>query len=88
MHFGQVFKGEIYNMYGPTETTIWSTTCRIEDVGDFVSIGRPIINTQIICSTRNVSLFRQVKLENYLSAGDGVARGYWNRPDLTAERFS
>ena len=46
-HLREVFKGEIQNMYGPTETTIWSTTCRIEDVETSVSIGKPIANTQI-----------------------------------------
>ncbi len=83
----QVFKGEIYNMYGPTETTIWSTTCRIEDVGDFVSIGRPIINTQIHLLNEKCEPVPPGEVGELFIGGDGVARGYWNRPDLTAERF-
>jgi amino acid adenylation domain-containing protein len=83
----QVFKGEIYNMYGPTETTIWSTTCRIEEVGDFVSIGRPIINTQVYLLNEKCEPVPPGEVGELFIGGDGVARGYWNRPDLTAERF-
>ncbi len=83
----QVFKGEIYNMYGPTETTIWSTTCRIENVGDFVSIGRPIVNTQIHLLNEKCEPVPPGEVGELFIGGDGVARGYWNRPDLTAERF-
>jgi amino acid adenylation domain-containing protein len=83
----QVFKGEIYNMYGPTETTIWSTTCRIRDVYDSVSIGRPISNTQIHILDSKFDPVPQGDAGELFIGGDGVARGYWSRPDLTAERF-
>ena len=86
-HLRQVFKGEIHNMYGPTETTIWSTTCRIEDVGSTVPIGRPIANTQIYMLDADLNPVSPGEIGELFIGGDGVARGYWKRPDLTAERF-
>jgi amino acid adenylation domain-containing protein len=83
----EVFAGEIHNMYGPTETTIWSTTYPVAMPGLTVPIGRPIANTQVFlvdAEMRHVPLGETGEL---LIGGDGVARGYWNRPDLTAERF-
>jgi amino acid adenylation domain-containing protein len=86
-HLRQVFKGELYNMYGPTETTIWSTTGLIEEVGATVSIGRPIANTQIYMVDAELNSVPVGEAGELLIGGDGVARGYWNRPDLTADRF-
>lgn len=86
-HLRQVFKGEIHNMYGPTETTIWSTTCRIEDVDSTVSIGRPIANTQIHILDADLRPVPPGEIGELFIGGDGVARGYWKRPDLTTERF-
>lgn len=43
----QVFRGEIYNMYGPTETTIWSTSYRIGEIGNTIPIGKPIAGTEV-----------------------------------------
>jgi amino acid adenylation domain-containing protein len=83
----QVFNGEIHNMYGPTETTIWSTTCRVEEVGTTVSIGRPIANTQIYLLDEDLNPVSEGEAGEVFIGGDGVARGYWNRPDLTDERF-
>jgi acyl-coenzyme A synthetase/AMP-(fatty) acid ligase/acyl carrier protein len=86
-HLRQVFKGEIHNMYGPTETTIWSTTCRIEDVKTSVSIGKPIANTQIYILDSDLNPVPVGEIGELFIGGDGVARGYWRRPKLTAERF-
>jgi amino acid adenylation domain-containing protein len=86
-HLRQVFKGEIHNMYGPTETTIWSTTCLIEDVGSTVSIGRPIANTQIYMLDAELNPVPPGEIGELFIGGDGVARGYWKRPEQTAERF-
>lgn len=83
----QVFKGEIHNMYGPTETTIWSTTCRMEEVENSVSIGLPIANTQVYLLGADLNPVPGGEIGELFIGGDGVARGYWNRPDLTAERF-
>jgi len=79
--------GELWNMYGPTETTIWSTVERIASSNEAVSIGRPIANTQTYLIDRN----RQpvpVGLPGELCiGGDGLARGYLNRPELTIGKF-
>jgi amino acid adenylation domain-containing protein len=86
-HLRRVFKGEIHNMYGPTETTIWSTSCRVEEPGSMVSIGRPIANTQTYLLDTELKPVAVGEIGELFIGGDGVARGYWNRPDLTAERF-
>lgn len=86
-HLRQVFKGKIYNMYGPTETTIWSTTYRVDEPGSSVSIGRPIANTQIYLLDAELQPVLIGEIGELFIGGDGVARGYWNRPELTAERF-
>jgi amino acid adenylation domain-containing protein len=79
-------KGRIYNMYGPTETTIWST---VKDVTgkQALNIGKPIANTGIyILDKQHQLLPVAVPGELYIS-GHGLARGYLNRPDLTSEKF-
>jgi len=79
--------GTLTNMYGPTETTIWSTTHRIEAVDGPVPIGRPIANTQIyILDDDREPVPVGVPGELYIG-GDGVTRGYLDREALTAERF-
>jgi amino acid adenylation domain-containing protein len=83
----QVFKGEIYNMYGPTETTIWSTVGHIQEVGVSVSIGKPIANTQIYLLDDAFHPVAVSDIGELYIGGEGVARGYWQRPELTAERF-
>jgi amino acid adenylation domain-containing protein len=77
----------LWNLYGPTETTIWSTVCRIPPQPDVISIGQPIANTQIyIRDGYGHPAPVGVSGELYIG-GDGVARGYLNQPELTAERF-
>jgi natural product biosynthesis luciferase-like monooxygenase protein/non-ribosomal peptide synthase protein (TIGR01720 family) len=77
----------IINMYGPTETTIWSATHVVDQVADTTPIGQPIANTQIYLLDRTLNLVPPgVPGELYIG-GDGVARGYLGRPALTAERF-
>jgi acyl-coenzyme A synthetase/AMP-(fatty) acid ligase len=77
----------VWNLYGPTETTIWSTLARLERDGGQVTVGRPIGNTRVHVLDR---AGRQVPVgvagELHIG-GEGLARGYWKRPDLTAERF-
>ena len=79
--------GELWNLYGPTETTIWSTACKIERPGERITIGRPIANTTIYLLDANLNPVPVgVPGELYIG-GEGLARGYSNRPELTAERF-
>ncbi|MEO3861963.1 amino acid adenylation domain-containing protein [Acrocarpospora sp. B8E8] len=79
--------GRLLNMYGPTETTIWSTLADIPLDPDRVSIGRPLANTQLLILDDNLEpVPGGVPGELYI-AGAGLARGYLNRPELTAERF-
>ncbi|UKP00593.1 non-ribosomal peptide synthetase [Nostoc sp. UHCC 0870] len=77
---------EVWNLYGPTETTIWSAAQKLS-IDEPVTIGHPIANTQFYVLDEHL---QQVPIgvpgELYIS-GAGVARGYWQRPDLTAERF-
>jgi amino acid adenylation domain-containing protein len=77
----------LWNLYGPTETTIWSSVCKIEPSEEVISIGRPIANTQIYLLDAHLQPVPiGVPGELYIG-GDGLARGYLNRPELTAERF-
>ncbi|HUN57016.1 MAG TPA: non-ribosomal peptide synthetase [Candidatus Binataceae bacterium] len=78
--------GVVHNMYGPTETTIWSTTARVAS-GEAVTIGRPIVNTQIHIVDEDGRECPSGEVGEIYIGGDGVARGYWQRPELTAERF-
>ena len=77
----------ITNMYGPTETTIWSSTHPVSGKPDNIPIGRPIANTSLyVLDSRRQPVPPGTPGELYIG-GLGVARGYLNRPDLTAERF-
>ncbi|MDE3219630.1 MAG: amino acid adenylation domain-containing protein, partial [Nitrospirota bacterium] len=79
--------GALWNMYGPTETTIWSSIERIERADQEITIGRPIANTEMYILDQ---FLRPVPVgvsgELYIG-GHGLARGYRRRPELTQERF-
>ena len=76
----------VWNMYGPTETTIWSATWQVIK-GQPVSIGRPIANTSLyVLDAMNNPVPVGVPGELHIG-GSGLALGYLNRPELTAERF-
>ncbi|GAB3804010.1 hypothetical protein GCM10028819_34830 [Spirosoma humi] len=77
----------LWNMYGPTETTIYSTGKQILASDEVITIGRPIQNTQVyILDEQRKQLPVGAIGEIYL-AGDGVARGYLKRPELTQQKF-
>ncbi|MEA5517932.1 non-ribosomal peptide synthetase [Limnoraphis robusta] len=84
---------QVWNLYGPTETTIWSAiyqldlSCISPDKYTYVSIGRPLANTQFyVLDSHLQPVPIGVQGELYIS-GLGVARGYFNRPKLTSEKF-
>ncbi len=79
--------GEVWNMYGPTETTIWSTTHKVTRAGRSVPIGRPIANTQIYILDAWGNPVPVGVTGELCIGGDGVARGYHKRDDLTRQRF-
>jgi acyl-coenzyme A synthetase/AMP-(fatty) acid ligase/acyl carrier protein len=78
---------KLSNMYGPTETTIWSSVDTVV-AGQPITIGRPIANTQLYILDAERELAPQGAPGELWIAGDGVARGYHNRDDLTASRFA
>ncbi len=86
-----VMRGSILNLYGPTETTIWSSMFALDGedgpAAQTIPIGRPIDNTQFYILDRQMRPVPVGVIGELYIGGDGVARGYLNRPGLTAERF-
>jgi amino acid adenylation domain-containing protein len=77
----------IHNEYGPTEAAVTATHLEDLQVGQEITIGLPIANTRVYLLDQHMQLVPVgVPGEMYI-AGDGLAVGYWNRPELTAERF-
>ena len=76
----------LWNMYGPTETTIWSAICKVEPECT-ISIGQPIANTRLYVLDACGGLAPIGVPGELHIGGDGLARGYLNRPELTAEKF-
>jgi amino acid adenylation domain-containing protein len=82
---------EVWNLYGPTETTIWSSVYQVKSnsnsTKNIIPIGRPIANTQFYLLDAHQQLVPiGVEAELYIG-GRGLARGYFNRPELTREKF-
>lgn len=80
-------EAKIENMYGPTETTIWSSTGPATDAEATVSVGKPIANTQFYVLGDDMVPCGIGQVGQLWIGGAGVARGYWERPDLTADKF-
>ena len=78
---------KLWNVYGPTETTIWSTIKLIENENDLGTIGKPIANTQIYILDNQQNLVPSGVVGEICIGGNGLARGYLNRSDLTSEKF-
>jgi len=80
-------RGEsLWNVYGPTETTIWSSVARVRDPRQ-IHLGAPINNTTLLVLDQHRALVPPGVAGELYIGGDGVADGYLNREDLTAERF-
>ena len=80
---------EVWNLYGPTETTIWSAAHKVETqiATNTVSIGRPIANTQFYVLDTHLQPVPIGVVGELHIGGAGLARGYLNRPELTSEKF-
>ena len=76
----------LWNFYGPTETTIWSTAWKVA-AAEPISIGRPLANTKLYILNHQLHPVPVGTTGELYIGGDGVARGYLNRDDLSSERF-
>jgi amino acid adenylation domain-containing protein/natural product biosynthesis luciferase-like monooxygenase protein len=86
--YAQTAVQRVYNLYGPSEDTTYSTVeCVPRGESSPPSIGRPIVNTRIYLLDARLQPVPQGVAGELFIAGDGLARGYLRRPDLTAERF-
>lgn len=83
----RIAPGRITNMYGPTEATVWSSTFEVSGGEDVIAIGRPIANTQFFIVDERLEPVPIGVVGELCIGGEGIARGYRNRPSLTAEKF-
>ncbi|MDN3379154.1 MULTISPECIES: MupA/Atu3671 family FMN-dependent luciferase-like monooxygenase [unclassified Pseudoalteromonas] len=75
----------VFNMYGPTETTIWSTAKQISSSA--ISLGKPIANTSVFVMNQQAEILPRGASGELYIGGEGVTAGYLGKPELTAERF-
>nr|WP_175653859.1 non-ribosomal peptide synthetase [Pseudomonas sp. Marseille-P9899] len=78
--------GHVWNVYGPTETTIWSARHYLTESDD-IWLGKPLANTTLHIISDDIDVLPVGARGELLIGGDGLARGYHRRPSLTAERF-
>ena len=78
---------ELWNMYGPTETTVWSTVARVDEVEDRIGVGAPIRATRVYVVDEHGRQVEPGATGELWIGGIGLARGYVDRPGLTADRF-
>jgi amino acid adenylation domain-containing protein len=83
----QIVGGQVINLYGPTETTIWSSSWHLHEAISSISIGKPLANTQFYILNETLDPVPIGAIGELYIGGDGLARGYFARPDLTADRF-
>jgi acyl-coenzyme A synthetase/AMP-(fatty) acid ligase/acyl carrier protein len=77
----------VWNMYGPTETTVWSALYPVQSADNAIPIGRPIANTTMYVLDGGLQPVPVGVTGQLYIGGEGLARGYWNRPELNAEKF-
>ncbi|WP_342548711.1 amino acid adenylation domain-containing protein [Paenibacillus sp. FSL P2-0089] len=86
IYLNQHTNARIYNLFGPTETTVWSTIKEL--TGDMkISVGRPIANTQIVIVDEFGNLVPPGIKGEICIGGDGLSPGYYNQPELSDSRF-
>ncbi|WP_417723107.1 MupA/Atu3671 family FMN-dependent luciferase-like monooxygenase [Salipiger sp.] len=85
--FGRITDATITNMYGPTETTIWSSVEPAKGTDGVVNIGLPLVNQQLYVLDEAQQPVGIGDPGELWIGGEGVTRGYWGREELTAERF-
>jgi amino acid adenylation domain-containing protein len=83
----EIIAGDLFNLYGPTETTVWSAAQRIARQEKQILIGRPVANTRLYVLDGERELVPIGSVGELYIGGDGLAREYLNRPDVTQERF-
>jgi polyketide synthase PksJ len=76
----------LWNMYGPTETTIWSLVSEVQ-IDERITIGKPIDNTTVYVLDEWLQPVPAGVAGDLYIGGNGLARGYWQRPMLTADKF-
>lgn len=76
----------LWNVYGPTETTVWSTATQLRK-GDTIHLGQPLANTQLYVLDEEGQLVAPGAFGELWIGGDGLALDYWQRPELTREKF-
>ena len=84
-NFLKELKGRVFNVYGPTECTIWSSSCLIND--SKLSIGKPLLNEQIFILDKDLNIQPIGIVGEICIGGNGIARGYLNKPELTTNKF-
>lgn len=87
----EITKASVWNLYGPTETTIWSTRFKLFETKESekqIPIGQPISNTQVLLLDSLGNLLPKAVAGQLFIGGKGLANGYLNRPGLTAEKFT
>ncbi|MEO8218822.1 MAG: MupA/Atu3671 family FMN-dependent luciferase-like monooxygenase [Acidobacteriota bacterium] len=84
-------QARLTNLYGPTETTVWSSACDLDDqatsTAGIVSIGHPLSNQAIYVLDERLQPLPPGAVGELVIGGAGVGRGYWERPELTAQNF-
>jgi len=88
-HFKIMHATRLYNEYGPTEGTVWSTVyeCRPDQKGKTIPIGKAVPNVKIYILDNYLNPVTIGVIGEIYIGGDGVTRGYLNRPDLTADKY-
>ena len=84
--FQSLTKANIFNMYGPTETAVWSTIKKVKSKNE-ITIGKPIANTKCYILDKEMNLLPTYIPGELYIGGDGVSNGYLNREELTKEKF-